>query len=49
MKNAIVDNKEKGFAYPGFYVRITIKNISLDLLKKHGMTSPLILSFLLKH
>lgn len=48
-KNAIFENKEKGFAYPGFYVKVTLKNVPIELLQKHGKSAPLILSFLFKH
>lgn len=48
-KTAFLENKEKGFAYPNFYVRITIKNVPFEQLKELGVNAPLVLSFLLKH
>jgi hypothetical protein len=43
------ENISKGFAYPGFFVSITIKGFPKDKLEKHLERFPLIMSFLLKH
>ncbi len=47
----VAENLAKGFAYPGFYVSITIRGLenSVDALQKHISQGPLIASFLLKH
>ena len=38
----------RGFAYPGFYVKVTIKDLKAEQIQNMG-NLPLILSFLLKH
>ena len=45
---AVKDNLARGFAYPGFYVKITIKDLKPEHIQNIG-NMPLILSFLLKH
>jgi pre-rRNA-processing protein TSR1 len=45
---ALKDNLSRGFAYPGFYVRITIKNLKPEQVTALG-DMPIVLSFLLKH
>ena len=39
----------KGFAYPGFYVSVTLKNFPAQNLQAHSSQYPIILTFLLKH
>jgi len=38
----------RGFAYPGFYVRVTIKDLKPEQINPLGGL-PIVLSFLLKH
>lgn len=46
---ALKDNLARGFAYPGFYVKITIKDLSAEKLTSIVEKQPLLLSFQLKH
>lgn len=46
---ALKDNTARGFAYPGFYVRVTLKGVDAHKLANYTTKMPLVLSFLLKH
>lgn len=46
---ALRDNLARGFAYPGFYVRITLVGIKAEAAAAYASKLPLVVSFLLKH
>lgn len=46
---AIKDNLARGFAYPGFYIRVTLVGVDLQKVSDYARKMPLLLSFLLKH
>lgn len=46
---ALKDNIARGFAYPGFYVKVTLKGVDAQKLAAYTAKMPLVLSFLLKH
>ena len=39
----------RGFAYPGFYVKVTLRDLTAERLAPIVEKMPLVLSFLLKH
>lgn len=49
MKKGLFEAKLNAFAFTGFYVRITIRNVDLNIINNHPKDSALILSSLLKH
>jgi pre-rRNA-processing protein TSR1 len=46
---AAKDNLARGFAYPGFYVRVTLSGSDVERIAEYSRRMPLLLSFLLKH
>lgn len=43
------DNLARGFAYPNFYIRVTLVGVDLHKVSDYARKMPLVLSFLLKH
>lgn len=42
MKNALNEAKTSGFAYPGLYLKITLRNIDVNILANHPKNKPLV-------
>ena len=43
MKNALNEAKSNGFAFPGLYLKITLKNIDINILSSHPKNKPLVI------
>lgn len=43
MKNGVLDAKLNAFAYNGFYVKIYISNIDINVLHNHDHNKPLVI------
>jgi pre-rRNA-processing protein TSR1 len=48
-QSVLAEQESKAFAYPSFYISVTIKGFPADKIVQHSAVYPIIMTFLLKH